>query len=59
MGKDNLLYALTEDDFQNVSQDILERNLTNEELELVADKFADKIDWFDIIASSINELNLE
>jgi hypothetical protein len=54
-----ILYELTVEDFQNVAMDELGRELTENELAIVADKVSDSIAWYDIIADAISEKEKE
>ncbi len=50
-----IIYAITVQDLQQVAQDILERNLTDAEIEKVSDVMGEKIKWYDAIADSIQQ----
>ena len=50
---DKPIYQLTVEDLQNVANDLLNRNLTNKEIELLEDKIGDYIDWYHIIENAI------
>lgn len=52
---DRILYQLTVEDFQNVSQEVLDRDLTEAELNLLENKIGDYIDWYGAIESCIND----
>jgi hypothetical protein len=41
---------------QNVAQEQLDRDLSDEEIEKICDKIADNIPWYDAIANPIREL---
>jgi hypothetical protein len=49
-----IIYQLTTEDVQNVANAELERDLTSDELKIVADKIGDYIDWYEIIDSILN-----
>jgi hypothetical protein len=51
-----IIYQLTVKDIQEVANQELERELSLEEIELIRDRIADKIPWYDAIAESIDEL---
>ena len=54
--KDNkIIYSLNEEDIQTVSLELLERNLTSEEIKKIIPFIEKKINWYDAIADSINE----
>jgi len=50
------IYQLTIADIQDVANKELERELSLQEIELIRDRIADKIPWYDAIAESIDEL---
>jgi hypothetical protein len=50
-----IIYQLHIDDLQVVATEILQRELTPEELETIALKLADRIDWYDTISMVIRE----
>jgi hypothetical protein len=52
---DDIIYQLSIEDIQTVAQEVLERDLTKEEIEIIIDPIADRINWFDIIEAAINE----
>lgn len=51
---DKIVYQLTVEDLQNVANDELSRDLTEEEIKLLEDKIGDYIDWYEIISSAIS-----
>lgn len=51
---DSPIYQLTVEDLQNVANDLLNRELTNKEIELLEDKIVDYIDWYSIIQDLID-----
>lgn len=51
-----IIYQLTIADIQDVANKELERELSLQEIELIRDRIADKISWYDAIAESIDEL---
>ena len=55
---DKIIYQLSIDDLQIVATEIIQRKLTPEELEAIAKKLADRIDWYDSISIVIRE-NIE
>jgi len=54
--KSKILYQLTTEDFQNVSNEILGRNLSPTEIEEVQKKVEERIEWHSIISDSITEI---
>ena len=54
--KDKVIYYITVSDIQEVADQELERELSLEEIELIRDRIAEKIPWYDAIAESIDEL---
>lgn len=57
--KKNVVYELTDEDVQNVSEEVLSRKLNSSEISRIKDVIAEKINWFDAIESAINETILE
>jgi hypothetical protein len=51
-----IIYQLTVKDVQDVADQELERELTSEEIELIRDRIAEKIPWYDAIADAIDEM---
>jgi hypothetical protein len=51
---DKVIYQLTVEDLQNVANDELSRDLTEEEVRLLEDKIGDYIDWYEIISVAIS-----
>ena len=52
-GNDRIVYSINVSDIQEVANQVLERDLTKEEVILVEDSVADYIDWFQAIENSI------
>ena len=50
-----IIYQLTVKDIQEVANQELERELSLEEIELIQNRIAEKIRWYDAIAESIDE----
>ena len=46
-----IVYELTIEDIQEVANQELERELSLEEIELIRDRIAEKIPWYDAIAA--------
>lgn len=55
MNSTKIIYKLTVKDIQNVAEEELERQLTDEEINSILDTIAEKISWYDAIADSIRE----
>jgi len=51
-----IIYQLTVKDVQDVADQELERELTPEEIELIRNRIAEKIPWYDAIAEAIDEM---
>jgi hypothetical protein len=54
-----IIYQLTVDDIQYVANKEFGRELTPEEIELIRDKIAEKIPWYEAIADSIGEMAIK
>lgn len=54
-GNDRIVYSINVDDIQEVAKQVLERNLTKEEVILVEESMGDYLDWFQAIENSILE----
>jgi hypothetical protein len=52
---DKIIYQLVIDDLQFVATETINRKLTPNEIETIATKLADRIDWYDIISMIIRE----
>lgn len=48
-----IVYSINVDDIQEVSRDVLERNLTKDEVFLVENAIGNYIDWFQAIENAI------
>ncbi len=55
MKKHKIVYSLNVEDIQTVSQQELERKLTNNEIKIIENSIAEKINWYEAIATAINE----
>lgn len=53
-----IIYELTIADIQEVAFAELERELSPDEIEMLIDPIADRINWYDAIADAITELGL-
>jgi len=57
LNNDYILYSLNVEDAQNVSNEILGRPLTVEELKKLQEKIGDCfLNWFDLMESEINDV---
>jgi DNA replicative helicase MCM subunit Mcm2 (Cdc46/Mcm family) len=55
MKNSKTIYSLSVEDIQTVALQEIERNLSPKEIEKIKKSVADKINWYDAIANSINE----
>ena len=53
--RSKIIYSLNEDDIQTVALQEVERSLSSQEIEKIKNSIAEKINWYDAIAESINE----
>jgi hypothetical protein len=53
--KNKVVYSLNEKDIQTVAKQELGRKLSFEEIQKVIPFIEDRINWYDVIADSINE----
>ena len=53
--KNNIIYSLTVEDLQTIASQEINRELTDNEIEEIKDKIAEKINWYDAISNAINE----
>ena len=56
MTKSNIFYALTTEDIQNVAEESLERQLTDDEVLRVIPFVENQIPWHDIINDAIEQV---
>lgn len=54
-GNDRIVYSISVSDIQEVANQVLERDLTREEVILVEDATGDYLGWFQAIENSILE----
>ena len=57
--KNKVVYELIEDDVQLVAEEILDRRLKKDEMEIVKLKIGDYIDWIDAIEMVIIDNNID
>jgi hypothetical protein len=55
MKNSKIIYSLNVEDVQAVSNQELDRDLTEEEIKKIEDLIAEKISWYDAIVNAINE----
>lgn len=55
MKNNSIIYYLTVEDIQTVSNQEIERDLTFNEIKKIIVTISEKINWYDAIADSINE----
>jgi hypothetical protein len=55
MKNNKIVYSLTIEDIQTVSNQEIGRKLSAEETEKIIETIAEKIKWYDAISDSINE----
>jgi hypothetical protein len=56
MGRKNnskIVYSINMDDIQNVARQVISRDLSNNEIEMVIESLGDYIDWFQAVENSI------
>ena len=56
MKNSKIIYSLNVEDIRTVALEEIERNLSPEEIEKIKESIADKINWYDAIANSINKI---
>jgi len=55
MKPNKIIYSINVEDIQNVAQEVLERDLKDDEIYSIEGLIAEKLSWYDAIADSINE----
>lgn len=55
LNSNKIVYSINVGDLQTVAQEIIERDLTDEEISVVVDKMGDHIPWFDAIWYAIQD----
>lgn len=53
--KNKIVYSINIEDIQTVAVEEVERELTENEIEIAADLLGEKIDWYDAVLNSILE----
>ena len=56
MDREKIIYSINIEDVQNVADEELVRELTEEELKIVENKLGDYIDWYGSIATAIDDI---
>jgi uncharacterized membrane protein len=56
MKREKAIYQLTIEDVQNIALEDFGRELSDQEMESIIDKIADRIPWYDAIYHSISEI---
>jgi hypothetical protein len=59
MKKNKIIYFLTAEDIQTVSNQELGRELSSDEIEKLIEPIAENIKWYDVIADAIQESKRE
>lgn len=59
MRKNKVIYKLVVEDILTVADEVLERELTEEEIEKVINRVGDYIPWYDAIQHCFDELGIE
>jgi len=54
--KSKVIYSINVEDLQTVAEQELERELTNDEIEIVEKRLGDYIDWYGAIALTLDEV---
>jgi hypothetical protein len=50
-----IFYSMNIDDIQEVSEEVLDRRLTENEITLIKESVGEHIDWFQAIENAINQ----
>jgi hypothetical protein len=56
MDRERIIYSINVEDLQNVADQELARELTEDELKKVENKLGDYIDWYGSIAAAIDNI---
>lgn len=51
-----VIYELIVDDIQTVAQEVIDRDLSEEEIAKIKALIGEKINWFDVVEDIINEI---
>jgi len=58
MRKNKVLYKIIVEDINNVSEEVLNRKLTDSEIKKVENRIGDYINWYDAIENTFSDLGL-
>lgn len=53
MRKNKVIYQLIVEDVQTVAQDVIDRDLSDDEIKRILDQIAENIPWYDAISDAI------
>jgi len=56
MDREKIIYSLNIEDVQNVADQELARELTEDEFKIIESKLGDYIDWYGSIAAAIDDI---
>ncbi len=56
MDREKIIYSINIEDVQNVADQELVRELTEDELKIIENKLGDYIDWYGSIATAIDDI---
>jgi len=56
MDREKIIYSINVEDVQNVADQELARELTEDELKIVENKLGDYIDWYGSISTAIDDI---
>lgn len=59
MKKNKIIYEISEEDIQDVAEEMFGKKLRKYDLKKVNDKLGDFINWYDAIENTINYLNID
>ena len=55
MNSNKIIYKIVVQDIQDVAQEEIDRKLTDDEINKIIDTIGERINWYDVVADSINE----
>jgi len=55
--KDRIVYSINVEDLQTVAEQELDRELSDDEIEIIENRLGNYIDWYGTIALALNNLN--
>jgi hypothetical protein len=56
--RDRIIYSINVEDLQNVAEQEIDRELTDKEIEFIENRLGDYLDWYGVIASAMNCIQL-